>query len=206
VIRVLVVEDHHIVRAGVVALLNMVDDFEVVGQARDGPEAMTEFRLHFPDVTLIDLRLPGTSGIDVVKDLRRESERARFVVLTAHGGDEEIYRAVQAGANAYLLKGGTQDELIRTIRSVCEGKSHFAVEIAESLARRLGAKGLTPREEEVLEKIVMGMGNRRIAETLGISESTVKVHIVNIFKKLNVTDRTQAAVAALQQGIVTLNP
>lgn len=204
VIRVLVVEDHHIVRAGVVALLSMVDDFEVVGQARDGSEAIAQFRLHSPDVTLIDLRLPGKSGIDVVKDLRRKSERARFVVLTAHGGEEEVYRAVQAGANAYLLKGGTHDELIRTIRSVCEGKSHYPVEIAETLARRLSAEGLTPREEEVVEKIVMGMGNKRIAKILGISESTVKVHVNNLFKKLNVTDRTQAAIAAIRRGIVTL--
>jgi len=203
-IRVLVVEDHHVVRQGLVALLNVVEGLEVVGQAADGVEAITQFRKHKPDITLMDLRLPRMSGVDVIQRLRMETPQARFIVLTTYDGDEDIYRALQAGARAYLLKGMTSEELIAAIRTVHAGKSLIPPAIAEKLAERMGTEELTPREFDVLEQIVRGLSNKDIATELEISEATVKTHINNLLSKLGVTDRTQAATAALQRGIVTL--
>jgi DNA-binding NarL/FixJ family response regulator len=195
-IRVLVVEDHHVVRQGLVALLNVVDGLEVVGEAADGVEAIAQYRRHQPDIALIDLRLPRLSGV--------ETPHARFIVLTTYDGDEDIYRALQAGARAYLLKGMTSEELIAAIRAVHAGKSHIPPAIAQRLAERMGTEELTPREFDVLEQIVRGLSNKDIATELEISEATVKTHINNLLSKLGVTDRTQAATAALQRGIVTL--
>ncbi len=203
-IRVLVVEDHHVVRQGLVALLNVVDGLEVVGEAADGVEAITQFRKCMPDITLIDLRLPRMGGVDVIQRLRMETHGARFIVLTTYDGDEDIYRALQAGARAYLLKGMTTDELIATIRAVHAGKSHIPPAIAQKLAERMGTEELTPREFDVLEQIVHGKSNKEIATELEISEATVKTHINSLLGKLGVTDRTQAATAAIQRGIVPL--
>ena len=136
-IRVLVVEDHHVVRQGLVALLNVAEGLEVVGEAADGVEAITQFRKHQPDITLMDLRLPRMGGVDVIERLRMETPHARFIVLTTYDGDEDIYRALQAGARAYLLKGMTSEELIATIRAVHGGKSHIPPAIAEKLAERM---------------------------------------------------------------------
>src|ERR1700722_6995485 len=203
-IRVLVVEDHHVVRQGLVALLNVVDGIEVVGEAADGVEAIAQFRKHLPAVTLIDLRLPRLGGGDVIQRIRMETPQARFIVLTTYDGDEDIYRALQAGARAYLLKGMTSQELISTIRAVHSGKSHIPPAIAEKLAERMGTEELTPRESDVLEQIVQGLSNKEIATELLISEATVKTHINSLLGKLGVTDRTQAATAAIQRGIVPL--
>ena len=203
-IRVLVVEDHHVVRQGLVALLNVVDGLEVVGEAADGVEAIAQFRKHQPDIALIDLRLPRLSGVEVIERIRMETPNARFIVLTTYDGDEDIYRALQAGARAYLLKGMTSEELIAAIRAVHAGKSHIPPAIAQRLAERMGTEELTPREFDVLEQIVRGLSNKDIATELEISEATVKTHINNLLSKLGVTDRTQAATAALQRGIVTL--
>lgn len=203
-IRVLIVEDHHVVRQGLVALLNVVDGLEVVGEAADGVEAITQFRKHLPDITLIDLRLPRMSGVDVIQRIRMETPHARLIVLTTYDGDEDIYRALQAGARAYLLKGMTSEELITTIRAVHAGKSHIPPAIAEKLAERMGTEDLTPREFDVLEQIVHGKSNKEIAAELAISEATVKTHINSLLSKLGVTDRTQAATAAIQRGIVPL--
>jgi DNA-binding NarL/FixJ family response regulator len=203
-IRVLVVEDHNVVRQGLVALLKVVEGLEVVGEAADGAEALAQFRKHQPDVTLIDLRLPQMSGVDVIHRARAESPQARFIVLTTYDGDEDIYRALKAGAKAYLLKGMTGEDLISTIRTVHEGKSHIPAAIAEKLAERMGAEELTPREFEVLEQIVRGKSNKEIASELNVSEATVKTHINSLLGKLGVTDRTQAATAAIQRGIVPL--
>jgi two-component system NarL family response regulator len=203
-IRVLVVEDHHVVRQGLVALLNVVDGLEVVGEAADGVEAITQFRIHKPDITLIDLRLPRLSGVAVIERIRMETPQARLIVLTTYDGDEDIYRALQAGARAYLLKGMTSEELIATIRTVHAGKSHIPPVIAEKLAERMGTEELTPREFDVLEQIVLGLSNKEIAAVLDISEATVKTHINSLLGKLGVTDRTQAATAAIQRGIVPL--
>jgi DNA-binding NarL/FixJ family response regulator len=203
-IRVLVVEDHHVVRQGLVALLKMADGLEVVGEAADGVEAIVQFRKHRPDVTLMDLRLPRMSGVDVIQRIRMDMPHARFIVLTTYDGDEDIYRALQAGARAYLLKGMTSEELIATIRAVHAGKSHIPPAIAEKLAGRMGTEDLTQREFDVLEQIVHGKSNKGIATELGISEATVKTHINSLLGKLGVTDRTQAATAAIQRGIVPL--
>ena len=203
-IRVLVVEDHHVVRQGLVALLNVVDGLEVVGEAADGVEAIAQFRKHQPDITLMDLRLPRMSGVDVIERIRMETPQARVIVLTTYDGDEDIYRALQAGARAYLLKGMTSEELIATIRTVHAGKSHIPAAVAARLAERMGTEELTPREFDVLEQIVHGKSNKEIGTELEISEATVKTHINSLLSKLGVTDRTQAATAAIQRGLVTL--
>ena len=203
-IRVLVVEDHHVVRQGLVALLNVVDGIEVVGEAADGVDAITQFRKHQPNVTLIDLRMPRLSGVEVIQRIRMETPQARFIVLTTYDGDEDIFRALQAGAKAYLLKGMTTEDLVSTIRAVHAGKSHIPPAIAQRLAERMGTEELTPREFDVLEQIVHGRSNKEIASFLDISEATVKTHINSLLGKLGVTDRTQAATAAIQRGIVPL--
>jgi two-component system NarL family response regulator len=203
-IRVLVVEDHHVVRQGLVALLNVVDGIEVCGEAADGVEAIAQFRKFQPNVTLIDLRMPRLSGVEVIQRIRMETPQARFIVLTTYDGDEDIYRALQAGARAYLLKGMTTDDLVSTIRAVHAGRSHIPPVIAQRLAERVGTEELTPREFDVLEQIVHGHSNKEIATALDISEATVKTHINSLLGKLGVTDRTQAATAAIQRGIVPL--
>ena len=205
-IRVLVVEDHHVVRQGLVALLSVVDGVEVVGQAADGAAAIDEFNLRHPDVTLIDLRLPKLSGVEVIQKVRAEQPHVRFIVLTTYDGDEDIYRALQAGARAYLLKGMTVDVLVSTIRSVHAGKSCIPPVIAQKLAERMATEQLTHREQDVLEQIVRGKSNKEIGTELDISEATVKTHINNLLSKLGVTDRTQAATAAIQRGLVQLDP
>jgi DNA-binding NarL/FixJ family response regulator len=202
-IRVLVVEDHNVVRQGLVALLNLVDGIQVVSEAADGAEAVEQHRKHHPDVTLVDLRLPKLSGVEVIQQVRAKTPQARFVVLTTYDGDEDIYRALKAGAKAYLLKGMTTEELITTIREVHAGRSHIPAAIAERLAERMGTEDLTPREAEVLEQIVAGKSNKEIAAELEISEATVKTHINTLLSKLGVTDRTQAATAAIRRGIVS---
>jgi len=201
-IRVLVVEDHNVVRQGLVALLNLVEDIQVVGEAADGEEAVVQFRSQLPDVTLIDLRLPKLGGVEVIQRVRAETPQARFVVLTTYDGDEDIYRALKAGAKAYLLKGMTTEELVTTIRAVHAGRSHIPAAIAERLAERMGTEDLTPRESQVLEQIVSGKSNKEIAAELAISEATVKTHINTLLSKLGVEDRTQAATAAIRRGIV----
>jgi DNA-binding NarL/FixJ family response regulator len=204
-IRILVVEDHQIVRQGLVALLNVVDGVEVVGQAADGEEAVREFETRHPDVTLIDLRLPKMGGVEVIQRVRANHSNARFIVLTTYDGDEDIYRALQAGARAYLLKGMTVEVLVSTIRSVHAGKSIIPPAIAQKLAERMATEQLTQREQEVLVQIVRGKSNKEIGSALDISEATVKTHINNLLGKLGVEDRTQAATAAIQRGLVQLD-
>lgn len=203
-IRVLVVEDHNVVRQGLVALLNLVGGVEVVGEAADGVEAIEQIRKHHPAVTLIDLRMPKLGGVEVIQRIRMEAPQTRFIVLSTYDGDEDIYRALKAGAKAYLLKGMTSDDLVSTIRAVHAGKSHIPPTIAEKLAERMGTEELTPRESEVLVQIVHGKSNKEIAAELKVSEATVKTHINSLLGKLGVTDRTQAATAAIQRGIVPL--
>ena len=201
-IRVLIVEDHNVVRQGLVALLNVVEGLEVVGEAADGVEAIAQYRKSRPDITLVDLRLPKMGGVEVIERIRMESPQARLIVLTTYDGDEDIFRALKAGAKAYLLKGMTTEELITTIREVHAGKSRIPAVIAERLAERMGTEELTPREADVLEQIVQGKSNKEIATELAISEATVKTHINSLLSKLGVTDRTQAATAAIRRGIV----
>lgn len=203
-IRILVVDDHHIVRQGLVALLSTVSDFEVVAEADDGAEAVELHRKLRPDVTIMDLRLPRMSGVDAIIAIRSEFPQARFIVLTTYDGDEDIYRALQAGAKGYLLKGMNAGELTDAIRTVHAGKTRIPSVVAERLAERVSGTELTTRELEVLRLIVQGHSNKEIGNRLHISEATVKTHINNLLSKLGVSDRTQAATTALQRGLVHL--
>jgi DNA-binding NarL/FixJ family response regulator len=201
-IRLLVVDDHPMVRQGLVALLSTVEGMQVVGEASDGGEAVEAYSRLQPDVTLMDLRLPTMGGVEAIGIIRKKWPMARVIVLTTFDGDEDIYRAMQGGAKAYLLKGMSVEELIDAIRAVHQGRSRIPAEIAEKLAERMGGPGLTKRELGVLQLIVQGRSNKEIANVLIISEATVKTHINNLLAKLGVSDRTQAATAAIQRGIV----
>jgi DNA-binding NarL/FixJ family response regulator len=204
-IRIMIVEDHAVVRQGLAALLATTPDMTVVAQAADGRQAIEQYRRHQPDITLMDLRLPQMSGVEAIARIRVDFPGARIIVLTTFDGDEDIYRALQAGARGYLLKGMTGEELIDAIHSVHGGKSRIPAPVAERLAERMSAPSLTARETEVLQLIVGGNSNKEIAAALGISEATVKTHINSLLSKLGVTDRTQAATTALQRGIVHLD-
>ena len=201
-IRILVVEDHNVVRQGLVALVKTVPDMEVVAEASDGKQALELFRQHNPDVTIMDLRLPVMSGVDAIKAIRQEFSAARIIVLTTFDGDEDIYRALQAGARGYLLKDMFGEELMDAIRTVHGGKTRIPPAVAQRLAERMAGPGLTARELGVLKLIVAGKSNKEIGQELTISEATVKTHINSILSKLAVSDRTQATTTALPRGIV----
>ncbi len=203
-IRLLVVDDHAVVRGGLVALLRTVGDMEVVSEASDGKEAVRQYGTHQPDVTLMDLRLGSMGGVEAIQHIREQWPQARIIVLTTFDGDEDIYKALQAGAKAYLLKGMSVDELISTIRAVHAGRMRIPATIAEKLAERMGGPQLTTRELEVMQEIVRGRNNKEIGRVLAISEATVKSHINSLLSKLGVNDRTAASAVALQRGIVHL--
>ncbi|MDQ1639030.1 MAG: hypothetical protein QOF62_2369 [Pyrinomonadaceae bacterium] len=200
----MVVDDQAVVRQGFVALINTVVDMEVVAEGINGQQAITLYREHQPEVTLIDLRMPVLGGVAAIAAIRREFPDARLVVLTTYDGDEDIYRSLQAGARGYLLKDVFFEELETAIRTVHAGSRHIPAAIAERLVDRMAASDLTSREMEVLELIVEGQSNKEIGASLSISEATVKSHINNILSKLGVSDRTQAATTALQRGLVHL--
>jgi two-component system NarL family response regulator len=202
-IRILLIEDHQVVRQGLVALLSTTEGLEVVGSVGDGAEAIEVFRKTQPDVTLIDLQMPKMGGVETIRQLRKEYPQARFIVLTTFDGDEDIYRALQAGARAYLLKGMPLDELLSTIRTVHSGKLVIPSPVAEKLAQRVSGQELTTRELEVLERIVAGRANKDISSDLCISEATVKTHINSLLGKLGVADRTHAATVAIERGLVS---
>lgn len=201
-ISILVVEDHNVVRQGLVALVKTVPDMTVVAEASDGKRAVELFRQYRPDVTIMDLRLPEMGGVDAIRAIRQEFPAARIIVLTTFDGDEDIYRALQAGARGYLLKDMFGEELMDAIRSVHAGKTRIPPAVAQRLAERMGGPSLTGRELGVLKLIVAGKSNKEIGKELTISEATVKTHINSILSKLAVSDRTQAATTALQRGIV----
>jgi DNA-binding NarL/FixJ family response regulator len=202
-IRIMLVEDHQVVRQGLEALLSTTDDMEVVGSVGDGLEAIEAFRTVQPDVTLIDLQLPKLGGADTIRRIRADFSQARFIVLTTFDGDEDIYRALQAGARAYLLKGMPLEELLTTIHAVHSGKLHIPPAVAEKLAERVSGQQLTARELSVLERIVAGRANKEISTDLSISEATVKTHLNSMLGKLGVADRTHAATVAIQRGLVS---
>jgi DNA-binding NarL/FixJ family response regulator len=203
-IRILVVDDHHVVRQGIVALIKSVEDMTVVAEASDGRQAVESFRRHKPDVTIMDLRLPVMTGVEAITEIRRDFPAARVIVLTTFDGDEDIYRALQAGAKGYLLKDMFGDDLMDAIRAVHAGKSRIPAAVAQRLADRMVGSELTLRELDVLKLIVSGKSNKEIGNLLSISEATVKTHINNLLSKMGVSDRTQAATTALQRGIVHL--
>lgn len=203
-IRVILVDDHPVVRFGLAAIIGLQPDMAVVAEAGSGEEACTVCQQQAADVVLMDLRLPGLSGVEAIRTLRKTQPKLRFIVLTTYDGDEDIHRALEAGAQAYLLKGMPHHELVNAIRTVHAGLKFIPPSVSKSLAERPPHSELSAREMEVLELIVKGRSNREIGEALGISEATVKWHINIILSRLNVSDRTQATVAALQRGIVHL--
>jgi len=203
-IRIMVVDDHPVVRFGLVAMLGAQPDFTVVAQASTGEEAIALFREHQPDVCLMDLRLPELGGAEAIRLIRKEFPNSVFIVLTTFHGDEDIHRAISAGARSYLLKGMPHDELLDAVRKVHAGRQYLPSEVRQSLANRTPSSNLTAREGEILGLIVKGMTNKEIAAKLNITVGTVKWHLNSLFARLNVTDRTQAAVAALHRGIIEL--
>jgi two-component system NarL family response regulator len=203
-IRVMIADDHAIVREGLASLLASRPEIDVVGEAQDGEAALTLHRRLAPDVTLMDLRMPGLGGAAVIRALRRDNPRARFIVLTTYDTDEEIYQALEAGAQGYLLKGVPVAELVEAIRTVHAGGRRIPGEIAERALSRALEPALTARETEILALMARGQSNTEIAGALGISERTVKNHVASIFGKLGVSDRTRAVLVALQRGLVKL--
>jgi len=203
-IRVFSVDDHPLLREGIAALVNNQSDMKLIAQASTGAEAIQLFKQQSPDVTLLDLRLPDMSGIDVLIAIRSEFPEARVIMLTTFEGDVEIQRALQAGARGYLLKNMPPSELLDVIRQVHAGKKRIPPEIASQLLEHMSDEGLTEREIEVLREVADGNRNRDIAEKLFISEETVKVHLKHIMEKLGAADRTQAVAIGLRRGIIQL--
>lgn len=203
-IRVLLVDDHPILLDGLVMLLECEPDIAVVGRALDGETAIALFRQHQPDVMLIDLRLPTISGIEVITSIHADYPQARMVVLSTYDTDEEIYQAVQAGAQGYLVKGATSDELLKAVRTVHCNQTYIPASVSKKLIRRMTAPTLSTREQEVLQLIAEGKANPQISAELNIAESTVRFHVGHILDKLGVSDRTQAIVQAVNQGLVHL--
>ncbi|HEY7216404.1 MAG TPA: response regulator transcription factor [Thermoanaerobaculia bacterium] len=201
-LRVLIVDDHLVVREGLRAILGRQPDMEVVAEANDGEEAIALFDRHRPDLTLMDLRLPKKGGVEATAEIRRRYPQARIVVLTVFDGDEDIYRALQAGARSYLLKSASHTELLSTLRAVAAGGRPLPAAVAERLAEHFEWSNLTSREIEVLRLIVAGKANKQIASRLGVTEGTVKTHVNSILAKLGAADRTEAAVQAIRRGLV----
>ena len=201
-IRVLSVEDHPVFRQGLATIIGTESDMVLVGQAATAAEAIAEFRRLRPDITLMDLRLPGTNGTDALIAIRGEFPKARVIMLTSSESDGEIQRALRAGASGYVLKSMPQDELLAVIRSVHAGRRHVPADVAARLAEHLGEEDLTARELEVLRLIQDGYKNKQIADKLSISENTVNFHIKNLVDKLGANDRTHAVTIAVRRGLL----
>jgi DNA-binding NarL/FixJ family response regulator len=204
VIRILSVDDHALLREGIAALIGNQSDMELVAEAVNGREGVELFRRHKPDVTLMDLQMPEMNGIDALSAIRGEFPDARIIVLTTYTGDIQVFRALKAGARAYLLKGLLRKELIETIRVVHAGQKRLAPEIAAEIAEHAIDDGLTPREVDVLRLIAGGNANKEIAAQLSLTEETVKGHVKNILAKLGAKDRTHAVTIGLKRGIFEL--
>jgi two-component system NarL family response regulator len=203
-IRILVAEDHLVARVGVSAIVNMQPDMTVVAEAANGQQAVELYRRHLPDVALLDLRMPVMGGTEAAVAIRAEFPQAKMIALTTYGGDEDIRRALAAGMQAYLTKDVLHDELLNAIRAVNDGRRYLPPTVAAALAAQIPRPDLSAREVQVLELIVQGLANKQIGYTLTIAEHTVKNHVKNILSKLGVQDRTQAATAAIQRGIIHL--
>lgn len=203
-IKVMVVDDHPLMRVGVSSIINARHDMSVVAQSGTGEEAVALFAQHKPDVTLMDLRLPGISGVDAIQAIRARWPGAKFVVLTTYEGDEDIHRALEAGARGYIIKGMPYQTLIDALIRVHTGGRFLPAPVTKALESRTPNSDLSSREREVLRHMVDGRSNKQIASLLGITEATVKCHVSTILMRLNVSDRTQAVVTALQRGLVHL--
>jgi two-component system, NarL family, response regulator len=203
-IKVMVVDDHPLMRVGVAAIINARPNMTVVAQTGTGEEAVALFRQHKPDLTLMDLRLAKMSGVEAILAIRARYPEARFIVLTTYEGDEDIHRAFEAGAQGYVIKGMPYQTLIDALERVHSGGRFLPPPVARALESRMPDSELSPREQEVLQLLVNGRSNKEIATQLGITNATVKCHVSTILMRLDVSDRTQAVVAALQRGLVHL--
>jgi DNA-binding NarL/FixJ family response regulator len=203
-IRILIADDHSVVREGLVSLVKRKSDMVVVAEASNGREAVQLWKEHRPDVTLLDLRMPELDGVGAIKEIRELDENAHIVVLTTYDGDEDIYRAIKAGAKAYLLKDTARDALVETVRRVHAGETYLPPQLAAKLAERVSGEALSPREIEVLQRMAVGKSNKEIGAELFISEGTVKTHIKSIFNKLDVVSRTEAVATANRRGLIQL--
>jgi DNA-binding NarL/FixJ family response regulator len=203
-IRILVADDHLVARVGLIAILNAQPDMTVVAEAEDGPTVVELFRKHLPDITLLDMRMPLLGGAESAAAIASTHPDARMIMLTSYGGTEDIRRALAAGVKAYLTKEVRRDELLLAIRKVHAGETYLPKDLAAALEAQSGALQLSAREIQVLELIVAGLPNKQIAHTLSIAEATAKNHVQSILNKLEVHDRTQAATAAIQRGIIHL--
>ena len=203
-IRLIIADDHPVVREGLGALVKSQPDMTVVSEATDGRQAVQQFLLHRPDVVLLDLRMPGMNGIEALHSILEKEPKARIIILSTYGGDEDIRGALKAGAKAYLLKDSPRDQLLESIRAVYEGRLSVPPVIGAQLAASMIGKNLTDREREVLSAVVAGKSNKEIGSSLGIMEGTVKVHMGRVFKKLGAAGRTEAVRIALKRGFVHL--
>jgi len=201
-IRILVVDDHPVVRQGVAGLVGGQPDMSIVGQACNGREAIQQFRAHHPDIVLMDLQMPEMNGLDALMAIRDEAPEARIIVLTTYAGDAQVLRAIKAGARGYLIKSALHRELLETIRAVHAGKKSLSAEASYELAEHATDDALTPAEVRVLRLIAEGNANKEIAEQLSVSEETVKGQVRNILSKLGAKDRTHAAMIGLKRGII----
>ena len=203
-VRVLIADDHPVVRSGLAMILQQAAGIEVVAEAGTGREAIALFHQHQPDVVLMDLKMPEMGGVDAIATIRQECPNARIIVLTTYDGDEDIYRGLSAGARGYLLKNVTRQELVEAIQRVHIGQKYIPAEVGARLAERMSRPQLTERERQVLWQMTEGKSNQEIATALTVSEGTVKFHVNGILRKLNVSDRTQAVLVALKRGIANL--
>ena len=204
-IRILTVDDHPLLRKGIAALVNAEPDLKLIAEVSNGKDAIDAFRSHRPDVTLMDLQMPGMDGIETIESIRREYPEARIIVLTTYGGDMQVLHALRAGARGYILKGNVPEELLNTIRAVHAGQKRIPPEIAAELADHATDDPLTEREIDVLRLVAAGNSNKQIADQLSISEATVKSRVTNILSKLGANDRAHAVTIGLKRGIIKLD-
>ena len=203
-IRILTIDDHPLIRDGIAAMLEVEPDMQVIGEASDAKSGLEQFRKLLPDIALVDLQMPGTNGIEMIRQLRAEFPNARAVVLTTYKGDANAREAISAGAFGYLLKSSLRGELIVALRKVAQGKRCVSSEISEEIAQHIGEESLTSREISILAALARGWENKRIASDLGISAETVKSHLARIFEKIAARNRTEAIHIALRRGLVRL--
>jgi two-component system NarL family response regulator len=203
-IRILIADDHTVVREGLVSLVKRKSDMVIVAEASNGLEAVDLWKEHHPDVTLLDLRMPELDGVSAIKEIRELDNNAHIVVLTTYDGDEDIYRAIKAGAKAYLLKDSARDALVDCVRKVHAGETYLPGPLAAKLAERVSGDALSAREMEVLQRMAAGKSNKEIGAELFISEGTVKTHVKSIFTKLDVVSRTEAVSKATRRGLIRL--
>jgi two-component system, NarL family, response regulator len=203
-ISIMIIEDHPMVRAGLAAMINTQPNMTIVAEAGSGEEAIIKYHQSRPDITLADLRLPGMSGVEIIREIRKVYPESRFIALTTYEGDEDIYQAIRAGVQGYLLKGMYFEELLEAITAVHAGEIRIPVEIAKRLDERLTGNELSVREMDVLRLIVDGQSAKQIAKALGLTESTVQSYTKSIYSKMGVNDRIQAAIIAIKRGLVHL--